>query len=58
MGAPVHAFLAYARALLIVVSCTSLVGITISRVYIFYESYTQFTLKLSEEEWLRSQCKV
>jgi hypothetical protein len=57
MGTPAHAFIAYTRALLVMVTCSITGGIIVSRVYIFYEAYAQFTLKRTDEAWLRSQCK-
>lgn len=43
--------------LFILASCLVAAGIIISRVHIFYESYSEFTLQRVEEEWLRKNCQ-
>lgn len=58
MSTPVQVTLAYARALLVVFLCMAATAAAVSRTYVFYESYSQFTLQRSEEAWLRERCKV
>jgi hypothetical protein len=57
MSTPGHVLAAYLRSLFLVFSALSLTGLVVSRVYIFYESYSSFSLKLKEEEWLRGRCQ-
>lgn len=57
MSTPAQAVIAYSRALLIVFLCMGSAATAISRTYVFYESYSQFTLQRTEEAWLRERCK-
>lgn len=57
MSTPAHVFTAYLRSLFLVLSTLSGLGLLISRLYIFYESYSGFTLLLQQEAWLRVQCQ-
>lgn len=57
MSTPYHAMVAYLRALVVVSVWVTLIGVGVSRCYILYESYSQFTLQRSEEAWLRERCR-
>ena len=57
MGTPAHALVAYSKALFILISAFALCGVVISRVYIFYEAYSRFSMERSQEVWLRGQCR-
>lgn len=57
MSTPYHAMVAYLRALIVVCVWVTTLGVGVSRCYILYESYSQFTLQRSEEAWLRERCR-
>lgn len=57
MSTPAHALVAYGKALFILLSIFTAFGVFISRVYIFYEAYSLFSMQRSEESWLRAKCK-
>lgn len=57
MSTPAHALIAYGKALFILLSIFTALGVFISRVYVFYESYSLFSMQRSEESWLRAKCK-
>jgi hypothetical protein len=57
MSTPGHVFAAYLRSLFLVLSTVFCAGLFVSRAYIFYESYSAFSLKLKEENWLRLRCQ-
>ena len=57
MSAPVHLFIILVRNLLLMGSCICSLGLLISKGYIFYSAYSEFSLQRAEEAWLREKCR-
>lgn len=57
MSTLAQAFLLHTKALVTVLFYMALLGICVSRIYIFYEVYAAETVKKKEDAWLRVQCK-
>ena len=57
MSTPAHALVAYGKALFMLMSIFTFSGVLVSRVYIFYQAYSLFSISRVEETWLRAQCK-
>lgn len=57
MGTPGHVLAECLRSFMVVLSVVLGVGVCVSRVYVFYESYWEFRLKQIDETWLGQQCK-